>query len=117
MTRSPALYVRSMHGAGADILELGPHERPALAGLDVLKIDHLEQLAVYIEDQPVPEVGGSGHEIEESQSGLQQFEQLRPAVGKPDRPIRSEVDIVLQPDSTPARKIDTRLHRHHRARR
>jgi hypothetical protein len=47
--------------AGQHVLELGAHERGTLAGLDVLELDDLPQLAVDVEDEPILEVGGRCH--------------------------------------------------------
>ena len=106
-----------MHGAGADVLELGPHERPALARLDVLEVDHLEELAVDLEHEAVPEIRGSGHMIEQSQSiYTSSTSSVRPSDSRTG-PSGPEVDVVLQPHPAPARKIDPRLDRHHRVQR
>ena len=75
------------HGAGADVLELGPDERAAFAGLHVLKVDHLEELAVDVEDQTVPEIGRGGHvELLSWEDRLDQFEQLGSPVGQDSAP-------------------------------
>ena len=47
--------------AGQDVLELGAHERRALAGLDVLELHDGPQLALEVEDQAVLEVVGRCH--------------------------------------------------------
>src|SRR5262249_11254206 len=41
---------------------------------------------------------------------LDQLDQLGLSIGEILRPVRTEVDGVLEPDATPARKIDPRLH-------
>ena len=43
------------------VLELRPHERRPLAGLDVLELDDLPQLPVDLQDEPVLEVGSACH--------------------------------------------------------
>ena len=45
-TRMPALNVRSSTAAGAHVAQLGAHEGAALARLDVLELDDLEQAVV-----------------------------------------------------------------------
>jgi len=47
--------------AGQHVLELGPYEGRALAGLDVLEFDDIPQLAVQVERHAVLEVIGRGH--------------------------------------------------------
>ncbi len=47
--------------AGEDVLQLGPHEGRALAGLDVLELDDGPQLALEVEDEAVLEVVGGCH--------------------------------------------------------
>ena len=47
--------------AGQDVLELGPHEGRALAGLDVLELHDGPQLALEVEDQAVLQVVGRCH--------------------------------------------------------
>src|SRR5262249_13946600 len=47
--------------AGQYVLEGGPHEGPALTGLDVLELHDGPQLAVEVEDQAVLQVVGGGH--------------------------------------------------------
>src|SRR6478672_431392 len=49
--------------AGQDVLELGPHERRALAGLDVLELHDGPELALEVEDQAVLEVVGRCHGV------------------------------------------------------
>src|SRR5699024_5972558 len=44
-----------------DVLELGPHECGALARLDVLELDDLPQLPLFLEDEAVLEIGGGRH--------------------------------------------------------
>ena len=46
------------HAAGADVLELGAHERTALAGLHMLELNDGPQLVVVIDAHAVLEVGG-----------------------------------------------------------
>ncbi len=47
--------------AGLQVAQLGAHERAALAGLDVLELDHLEQAVVELEGDAVLQVvGGDG---------------------------------------------------------
>ena len=47
--------------AAQDVLQLGPHEGRALAGLDVLELDDGPQLALEVEDEAVLEVVGRCH--------------------------------------------------------
>ena len=47
--------------AGQHVLQCGPHERPALARLDVLELHDGPQLAVKVEDQTVLQVVRGGH--------------------------------------------------------
>ena len=47
--------------ARADVLELGAHERAALAGLDVEKLDDAPDVAVPEEGEAVAEVLGGSH--------------------------------------------------------
>ena len=49
------------HRARADVLQLGPDERPALPRLHVLKVHHLVEVAVDLEYEAVPEIGRSCH--------------------------------------------------------
>ena len=60
-TLTPALKVLSTTLPDSDVLQLGAHERRALAGLDVLELDDGPQLAVEVEDQAVLEVVGRCH--------------------------------------------------------
>jgi hypothetical protein len=58
LTRVPrALYDRT----GQDVLDLAPDKGAALARFHMLEIDNLEQLAVNLEDHPVPEIGRANH--------------------------------------------------------
>ena len=57
----PALYVRSTTLPLDDVLELGAHERAALAGLDVLELDDVPELSVDVEDDAVLDVIGRCH--------------------------------------------------------
>ena len=60
-TLMPALNVRSNTLPRLDVAELGAHERTALAGLDVLELDDLEQAVVELErDAGLQVVGGDG---------------------------------------------------------
>ena len=46
------------HATGAQVLQLGAHERAALAGLHVLEVDHHERLAVELDLEAVAEARG-----------------------------------------------------------
>ena len=49
------------HGAGNDVLHLRAHEGRALAGLDVLELDDLHDLAVHLKGDAVPEIACRNH--------------------------------------------------------
>jgi len=49
------------HRAGLDVLELGADEGPALAGLDVLELDHVVELALQLHGHAVADVCGGCH--------------------------------------------------------
>ena len=49
------------HSAGDDVLGLGAHERSALAGLDVLELNDLKNLAVLLEGDAVAELACRDH--------------------------------------------------------
>ena len=84
------------HVAGAQVAQLGAHERPALAGLDVLELDDLEQPVVELERDPVLQVvGGDGrHGASFGQ------------VGQPAAAVRGDDDEVLDADAAEAATIE-----------
>ena len=49
------------HRAVTGAPELGPHERPALARLDVLELDNAEDLAVDLDVRAIAEFVGADH--------------------------------------------------------
>ena len=49
------------HGPVVDALQLRAHERPALARLDVLELDDLEDRAADVDVGPVLELVGADH--------------------------------------------------------
>ena len=79
---SPARKVLSMTAPSADALELGAHEGAALAGLDVLELDDLEDRAVHLDVHAVLELVGADHGRKSSR--------VRPADGQPVRATCSD---------------------------